>query len=368
VRRVLILTASVGEGHDLPARLLAERLSEEAEDVEVVVADGLRAMGRPFVLVNERAPGVVFHRLRWLWDVGFWLFVGVGPTRRLSKRTVQLVGAPGLLRVIRRLAPDVVVSVYPVTTEVLGALRRTGRLAVPAIAAITDLAMMHYWAAPGIDLHLVTHAESTDEVRQVAGATAAVVAVRGLLRREFELPRNRGQARRALRLPLTNRVVLVSGGGWGVGDLAGAIDVALAIENAIVVCLCGRNLRLQTSLAKAFKGERRLRLVGFTDQMSDWLAAVDVLVHSTGGLTVLEALIRGCPVISYGWGRGHLRANNDAFRRLGLARVVETKPELHAALAAALAADVVRRPLPAELPSAASVVLAEVERREDAKA
>ena len=29
--------------------------------------------------------------------------------------------------------------------------------------------------------------------------------------------------------------------------------------------------------------------------MPDWLAAADALVHSTGGLTVLEALMRGCP-------------------------------------------------------------------------
>jgi len=36
------------------------------------------------------------------------------------------------------------------------------------------------------------------------------------------------------------------------------------------------------------------------------------------GLTVLEALMRGCPAVSYGWGRGHVRVNNAAFRRFGL--------------------------------------------------
>ena len=54
VTRVLILTASVGEGHDLPARTLAEQFRVEAPGAEVVVEDGLRAMGRGFVLLNER--------------------------------------------------------------------------------------------------------------------------------------------------------------------------------------------------------------------------------------------------------------------------------------------------------------------------
>ena len=33
--------------------------------------------------------------------------------------------------------------------------------------------------------------------------------------------------------------------------------------------------------------------------------------------------MRGCPAISYGWGRGHVRVNNRAFRRFGLADVVD---------------------------------------------
>ena len=66
--------------------------------------------------------------------------------------------------------------------------------------------------------------------------------------------------------------------------------------------------------------------------MSDLLAAADVLVHSTAGLTVLEAQIRGTRVISYGWGRGHIRANNRAYERLGLAAVARTPEQLAAAI------------------------------------
>ena len=34
--------------------------------------------------------------------------------------------------------------------------------------------------------------------------------------------------------------------------------------------------------------------------------------------------MRGLPVISYGWGRGHIRVNNEAFARFGLAEVAPT--------------------------------------------
>jgi UDP-N-acetylglucosamine:LPS N-acetylglucosamine transferase len=324
-----------------------------------VTEDGLRAMGKAFVLLNERAPGVVFFRFQWLWDAAFWLCVARGPTRRLTQKLVRRLGSGGMLALIKRVQPDVIVSVYPITTEVLGGLRRRGKLDIPVVAGITDLAAMHYWAARGVDLHLLTHPESEEEVRLVAGEETVVQAVHGFTRPEFSQSCDPTVARAALGLPLEGKVVLVSGGGWGVGDLESAIDVALALDDVdVVACLCGRNEDLREQLAERYDGEPRVRLVGFTEQMSEWLAAVDALVHSTGGLTVLEAHVRGCPTISYGWGRGHIRVNNAAFRRYGIAEVVRGKRELNDALRVALAA----RPAPGlslgALPSAASLVLA----------
>jgi processive 1,2-diacylglycerol beta-glucosyltransferase len=296
-----------------------------------------------------------------LFDALYWLFARVGPTRRLGGRLLETLGGRRLLTLIAAERPDVVVATYPGVSEALGRLRRHGRLDVPVASAITDLAGLHYWAAPGVDLHLVTHRESIAEVRAIAPASRIVWAS-GMTAPDFLLTRARDDARRGLELPAEGPIVVVSGGGWAVGDLEGAAEVALGIEDATVVCLCGRGEEVRARLAARFAGEGRLRAVGFTDRMGDWLAAADALVHSTAGLTVLEAIIRGCPVISYGWGRGHIRANNRAYRRFGLAEVASTRAELDAALRRALA----HRPEPdlslTRIPSAATEILATARR------
>jgi processive 1,2-diacylglycerol beta-glucosyltransferase len=357
--RVLILTASVGEGHDLPARTLAEQLRVEAPETDIVISDGLAPMGRVIRAFSETAPGVIFYRGQWIWDAAFSVFARFAPTRGSTKFLLAAVGGRGLLRLVRGANPDVVVSTYPQTTEVLGRLRRTGRLAVPVCAAVTDVAGLQYWAAPGVDVHLLTHPESAQEVRQIAGPKTEIQAVHGLTRAEFAEARSTTEARGELGLPQTGKIVLVSGGGWGVGDLEGAIDTALALDEVQqVVCLCGRNEELEARLRDRYGTNERVRLEGYTEQIGDWLAAADALVHSTGGLTILEAHIRGCPAISYGWGRGHIRMHNAAFRRYGLADVVTSRDELAAALGRALEQ---RKPQDlsfAELPSAASIVLA----------
>jgi processive 1,2-diacylglycerol beta-glucosyltransferase len=188
--------------------------------------------------------------------------------------------------------------------------------------------------------------------------------VHGLTAPEFLDPHDQPATRASLGLPLDGKIVLVSGGGWGVGDVEGAIEDALAVDEVVqVVCLCGRNEELRDRLHTRFADNTRVRVEGFTNRMADWMAAADVLVHSTGGLTVLESLMLGLPAISYGWGRGHVRVNNAAFRRFGLATVAGSRAELAPALRNALAGG--RLPVDGfrDLPSAASVVLGAVNGR-----
>jgi processive 1,2-diacylglycerol beta-glucosyltransferase len=355
--RVLIITAAIGEGHDLPARVLADGIKRERPDAQVVIEDGLAAMGWILKVILEDNSRWVFRPwMNWMFDLQYRALTWRG-TRWLASAFAYMMGSRGMLRLIRRHDPDIVVSTYPGTTEILGMLRRRGKLDVPTCSAITDLAGLRYWSHEGIDLHLITHPESAEEVRAVAGDHTLIAAARGLTVPGILDPRDRSEARRALELPDDAKVVVTSGGGWGVGDIGGATEVTLGIDGTFVVALCGRNEVTRRRVQQRFGSNPRVRVIGFTEQMSDLLAASDALVHSTAGLTVLEAIIRGCPVISYGWGVAHIRANNEAYRRFGLAEVAVTRDELAKALRHALAS----RPEPdesfADLPSAASLVL-----------
>jgi UDP-N-acetylglucosamine:LPS N-acetylglucosamine transferase len=123
--------------------------------------------------------------------------------------------------------------------------------------------------------------------------------------------------------------------------------------------LCGRNEDVRAQMEVRYGKNARVHVSGFTERMNELFAAADVLVHSTAGLTVLEAYIRGCRVISYGWGIAHIRANNRAFEKHGIARVAGSREELARALHEAL--EHPRSDLSATfaaLPSAASAVLA----------
>ncbi|HET9102819.1 MAG TPA: NAD-dependent epimerase/dehydratase family protein [Solirubrobacteraceae bacterium] len=355
-RQVLIISADIGEGHDLPARAVAREFADEDPDAQVSIVNGLPAMGPILTKVLRENSAFMFQYVPWLFDLQYWLFMYFAPTRWLSRRLLTFFGRRGLMRLIRAHNPDQIVSTYPGVTAILGELRRNGRLKIPVYSSITDLAGLQFWAHPGVDLHFITHPESAEEVERIAGP-GSVRWAKPPTSPAFLAARDRDQARKSLGLPAQGRVIAVSGGGWGVGDLAGATAAALEVQDATVLCLCGRNDKLRARIAQRFAGEPRLRLMGFTDRMGDVLAAADVLVHSSAGLTVLEAIIRGCPVVSYGFGYGHVRASNAALERFKLARVARRRADLAPAIAAALQDDTQPDTSFARRPSTASLIL-----------
>jgi UDP-glucose 4-epimerase len=355
-RQVLIISADIGEGHDLPARAVARELRDEDPDAQICVVNGLPAMGTLVTKTLRENSAFMFRWVPWLFDFQYTMFMNVWPIRWAASMLLWLFGRRGLTRLIKAHNPDLILSTYPGVTALLGMLRRRGKLDIPCYSSITDLAGLHFWAHPGIDLHFITHPESAEEVERIAGP-GSVRWAKPPTAPAFLAARSRDDARRALGLPLQGQVIAVSGGGWGVGDLLGATRAALQVPDATVLCLCGRNDRLRARMAKRLGNEPRLRLMGFTDRMGDVLAASDTLIHSSAGLTVLEAIIRGCPVISYGFGYGHVRASNRALVRFGLAQVARNEKELAPALERALA----HRPDPdpsfARRPSTASLML-----------
>jgi processive 1,2-diacylglycerol beta-glucosyltransferase len=327
-RRVLILSADVGEGHAAAARALAQQIENSPEPAEVTVIDGLAAMGRVLRQVVQDGYRVQLRFLPWSYSLVYWLLEHVAPVRWLTRWQLRLFGARPLARRIAEYDPDVIVSTYPAVTVVLARLRRTRAVRCPTVATITDLTGLFFWAQPGIDMHLVMYGESMPSVERIAGEGSARL-VAPLISAEFLEPRCPLESRRALGLPEEGRMVVVSGGGWGVGDVEGAVrELCRVGEVSSIVCLAGRNEQLHKRLSATFARESRVHVYGFTDAMPQLLAAADALVHSTGGVTCLEAKATGTPVVSYGLPVGHARLNTRAMADLELLRLANDTGEL----------------------------------------
>jgi processive 1,2-diacylglycerol beta-glucosyltransferase len=329
--RVLVLFCEEGEGHSSAAHTLANEL--RGRGAWVGVHDAMReGLGRVIPFLSRDTYRLQVRWLRWSYGLEYALFTQVAPTRAIARGGLKLFGGAPLQRVIGTEPPDVVVSTHPAVTNVLGGMRARGELAVPVVATITDFGVHPLWAHPAVDLHLVMHEHLVPMVEEIAGVGSARV-VRPIVASEFQRQVDREHARRALGLSATARVALISGGGWGVGDLERITNAALEVEDLEVVALCGRNEALRRRLDGRLGTEPRLRVLPFTDQMPELLSAADVLVDATVGITCLEAISSGCPVVVFGMPPGHSRYSARVLSELGLVQAPRSLDELLGALA-----------------------------------
>ena len=356
--RVLILSADVGEGHASAARALAQQVEDSPQPAEVTVIDGLAAMGPLLRPVVEDGYRVQLRFFPWTYTVVYWMLEHILPFRMIARRMLCLLGSRSLSRIIDEHEPDVIVSTYPAVTVVLARLRLTGEVTCPTIATITDLTGLFFWAQPGIDMHLVMYGESMSSVERIAGegsvqlgAPAHLGRVPAAAEPRRVAPRARPARARAHGRRLRRRL--------GVGDIAGAVGEFTRVQEvSSILCLAGRNEQLAEKLRSEFADEERVHVLGFTERMPEILAAADVLVHSTGGVTCLEARAAGTPVVSYGLPIGHARLNTRAMADLALVRLANDTDELREHVRASFTGrDVDDEPVTHAGPAAADVVL-----------
>jgi UDP-N-acetylglucosamine:LPS N-acetylglucosamine transferase len=356
------MCADIGEGHVTVARSLAMSLELRDDVAAVDFRTDLDVMGPRFGRFMTNGFRLHLDDVGWSYEVAYRVFFERAAPRQAAHLALAALGGRGLRRTIADSGADVVVVEYPVLSAALGQLRALGRLQVPVCSSISDPAGLYYWAHPGIDLHLLSWPEAADEVERIAGPGKAA-AVRPLVDPRFTTAPQKTEARVALGLPVKSPVLLVSGGGWGLGDLAGAIAVALeAVPQSQVICLTGGSERARARLNAAYRSDRRVRVLGFTERMPELLAAADALIHTTGGTTALEARIAGCPLINYGTVPAHVRAHSRAMAERGLAEWSPGRAGLAAALRRTLER---RRPAPvqtAQLPEAAELIVARARR------
>ncbi|MFI5053316.1 MAG: glycosyltransferase [Acidimicrobiia bacterium] len=322
-RSILIVSASMGAGHDGAAQELRRRLTAGGHRVEVV--DFLDA--------------VAFHIgpvLRWFYQVQLrmapWSY-------ELSYKMAPLLRAPAVMvdtwltrrklrRIIKDFRPDAIVSVYPLASLVLGRMRRKKQLRVPVVTYLTDFGVHSLWVHRGIDRHLAVSELSAEAATSRGGKDARA---RGPLvsERFRDAEYDRDALRSNLGLSPEDRAVLVVAGSGGVGDVLATVEAIGRSGEFHPITVCGRDDDLRAELESQGYGT----VIGWTDEMPALMTAADALVENAGGLTCMEAFAVGLPVITFLPIAGHGKDNAEMMARAGVNCYARDEHELHSILA-----------------------------------
>ncbi|WP_394854431.1 MGDG synthase family glycosyltransferase [Streptomyces albogriseolus] len=322
-RRVLVLSASMGAGHDTVARELVRRARAQGHEADAAdlmrllpygTGSGLRAFYRTSV---RHAP--------WVYDGLYRAFLRPGEHTRPSGVPLARLAADGLERLVARTGADVLVPVFHLAAQLTGHLRTLGRLRVPSAVFVLDFAVHRQWLHPGNDACFCVTDQAADDVRGAVPGTH-VETTGPVVAPEFfaPAPGADGWRERFERYAPGRPPVLLSAGAWGAAAGLGETARLLADAGYLPVVLCGRNRTLRSRTARV----RGTLALDWVTDMPGLLHAVRALVDNAAGQTAVQALAAGLPVAGHRPLPGH---GADGVRRMaerGLSEAADDGPAL----------------------------------------
>lgn len=330
MKKVLIVTAATGAGHNSVANSVSAALRQLGTGLlEADILDWRALGGLSWTGQTSRLYACTIVHFPILWGLVYRLS-DTSTFCRVFRRLMRKTWRCRTGHMLRTHAPDLVICVHPLSTQVVAeALRETGSSA-PLATVVTDLAVAHAtWIAPQVSLYLVP----TEEVRMsliARGVNSQQIRLIGLPigARFWAGEPDSGETRRQLGLAEEAFTVLLAGGGEGAGAMLSAAEaISKARLPVQLIIACGRNGRLRRKLDRRSLSVAN-RVLGFGDNMPKVMKAADVVVSKAGALTTGEAIATGRPIVYLRPLPGQETTNARFACSHGLAHMVSSPSEL----------------------------------------
>ncbi len=301
-KKVLILYASAGHGHEKAARAVAEACRARGA-LHVDCQDLLKHASYGF---GERYRGLYLFLIRtlpWLWGFAYYaadipiIYSLLRPLRRLNNHFF----VPGVEKLILDATADIIISSHFMGCEVASYLKKKNLLNAKLVTVVTDYLAHTFWIEQETDCYCVGSEETARDLER-RGVPADRITVTGIpIESKFYTTPAREDIRKSMGLDAGLFTILLTSGGAGVVMLESFVD-SLVIQEppSQLLVVCGTNEKMRERLAAKHRDRVNVRLYGFVDNVHELMSAADLIVGKGGGLTITESLAMARPMLLIG--------------------------------------------------------------------
>ncbi len=293
--RILILTLSHGAAHRRAANALRQALSELGPSAAVEVVDSLDRCARWFRAYYDsyQIP------LRYWPSLWGWIESVQHQSKSTGPGWLYRWGARPLFGFIEDFNPDVVVATEVGVCELAAIMKRKGRCLF-RLAAVELMDFNKAWIQPEVDLYLVTHEDLGAEL-ETAGAPRRKIRCCGQpIDPTFAVLPSQETARARLGIEPGIPMVLVLFGGAGFGKPKLIVNELKRIRKPLQIAfITGNSQRMEGEIRRLSRDLSRARVLGWVDNIQEWMVAADLMVSKPGGATLAEGLACGLPILAF---------------------------------------------------------------------
>ena len=332
-QRILILSASAGAGHVRAAEAIERAIIQMRAAREVRHVDTLDYTNRVFRNLYSKA---YLEMVNGAPDVLGWLYDYLDQPWKNERRRLALdrLNTRPFVKLLEQYQPEMTICTHFLPAEIISWLKAKRRLASRQAVVVTDFDIHAMWFCHHYEQYFVAMDETRVHMEKL-GIPPEKITVSGIpIDPVFAEMKDKRMMRDKHALKPDRTTILVSAGGFGVGSIEKVIKSLLELRHAAqVVAISGRNEELRERLQALASGlppesQVDVRVVGYTTEMDEYMAAADFMLGKPGGLTTSEALAKGLVLLIVNPIPGQEERNSDHLLEEGVAIRCNNLPAL----------------------------------------
>jgi 1,2-diacylglycerol 3-beta-galactosyltransferase len=289
-KKVLILIGDVGNGHRSAANALTESFRNLYPEVSVTTCD----------LFKESA--------LWPYDASDEMYKNVSRSKSLEKLnnaafrlTTQKYFIDvfknytftqffdTLLKIMNREKPDVVISVHPIVSMVLERLKEDNHAQFLSVVVVTDLVtLFRGWGDRSADLTFAPTVESVETLVKFGVDRNKIIYPLFPINPKLKNYRTKQEVFYELGFDLDKTTILLTGGGVGAKSLNTSIEKLSKNKNYQLIIIAGKLEEYKAKLEKTYADFKNIKILGYVNNIQDYINAADIVVGKPGPATILE--------------------------------------------------------------------------------
>lgn len=317
-KKVLILSEAIGNGHTKAAEALVQGISHLAPSIHTKIVEVGKAL-HPFtskLLVNFYLKMIILSPFLWR---KLYHYKQNKPLSDLRRSIIYQLFHRKIDNIIEQEKPHLIICTHPFTCSSVSRQKRRQGYSFILCTVITDFHVHGAWVHSEVDIYLVSSEDVSMQLIEMGIPKNRLIVTGMPINSNFWTKKNKEETRKKLML---NNIpsVLVMGGGLGLGGIKQLAYELLKWKEKIQVIICtGRNEKLRRTLIKdKMFHHPHVHILGFIEQVDEWMEAADLLFTKPGGLTCFEALSKELPMYIYQPIPGHEERNCDYLIKNGL--------------------------------------------------
>jgi processive 1,2-diacylglycerol beta-glucosyltransferase len=297
-RRVLILAAGIGSGHNIAAGVLESSFQAAPEVDAVQKLDILESTNEVYRALYDDGYFALVEAVPWL--VGWGYDESDAPFRLAHWVSLwDRINTTATAKAIKAFRPDIVVCTHFLPTRLVSLMLTRGVLEARLAVVTTDYDFQGLWLSSPFN-HIFVARDETKAHMDAIGVPVDRITVSGI-------PVGSGLGDAVDRDAVLTRyglrpdrpTLLISAGAAGGAYTQTIVQQTLRMRHDFqAVVVCGRNDQLKSQIEGLVAFNRdRYRVLGYTTDMPDLVRTATLFVGKPGGLSSSECMAAGLPMV-----------------------------------------------------------------------